>query len=482
MQTNEQIAVFLDIENFIGFSNTLKLPIDLSEILEKLKEEGRIIIRRSFGDLIKALAAIGQIKESDNVRRMLRDNLFIHEDIAYQNQFKNSADMRLAVEMLYTAFTVPNISKFVVISGDSDYVPLFQKLQEQNKTVIGISGSENSTAVIYRRACDSIYYFEDIMRRTIGEISLEENGSSAIPKAGESLEKDLSKVRNLQNIAAGTTQLSPDAVSANGLTSTQTSAQSQIFVPAAPHDYQSLRDEYANLLVRAVRILNDNGNTSTIQALSVQMRQLQSDFNYERAGFETLQNLVRFAAERNLVAVEQRDKIFTVYLPEAKPLSSQAVSTAHYRKHLQDRIKCQLPASHIRKAICEQAFNTISFNIDDGGILLRDLSMDVTDELSSKNLNVPQPEVYKYLYSLFRSRCFSFENSDFGDFNPFITGFNAQTDEWDDRFIVVQTRQLSQENLPIFPQKLSSLFFESEEKTMHIKQLLNKHSIKYEKE
>ncbi len=141
MQTNEQIAVFLDIENFIGFSNALKLPVDLSEILEKLKEEGRIIIRRSFGDLVKALAGNYQIKESDNVRRMLRDNLFIHEDIVYNNQFKNSADMRLAVEVLYTAFTVPNITKFAIIAGDSDYVPLFQKLQEQNKTVICISGN-----------------------------------------------------------------------------------------------------------------------------------------------------------------------------------------------------------------------------------------------------------------------------------------------------------------------------------------------------
>jgi uncharacterized LabA/DUF88 family protein len=469
MQTNEQIAVFLDIENFIGFSNALKLPVDLSEILEKLKEEGRIIIRRSFGDLVKALAGNYQIKESDNVRRMLRDNLFIHEDIVYNNQFKNSADMRLAVEVLYTAFTVPNITKFAIIAGDSDYVPLFQKLQEQNKTVIGISGNESGTSVIYRRACDSIYYFEDILRPQIGEIPIE---GTKLPKVSEN-----GKVE-VQTVESGIV-VTPDVSQVHTPTLNEIAAKDSAIASSVSFDYQSIRDEYANLLVRAVKILDQSGTSSNNQTLFQQMRQLQADFSNERAGFDSFNDLIRFAAEQNLVAFEIRDNQFYVYLPESKTVSTQSISTAIYRKHIQERIKCQLPTSRIRTLICEKAFEDIRNNVDDG-ILLRDLSIDVTDDLAATGINVPQPEVYKYLYSLFRSRCFDFENSDYGDFNPRIVGYKAQSEEWDDRFIIYQIRQLDYDDLPLFAEKLSSLFYESEENTMHIKKLLNQEGIKYE--
>lgn len=469
MQTNEQIAVFLDIENFIGFSNALKLPVDLSEILEKLKEEGRIIIRRSFGDLVKALAGNHQIKESDNVRRMLRDNLFIHEDIAYINQFKNSADMRLAVEVLYTAFTVPNITKFAIIAGDSDYVPLFQKLQEQNKTVIGISGSESGTSVIYRRSCDSIYYFEDILRPQIGEIPIEEIEQLPVSQNG---------TVGVQTGKHAIT-VTPNVSQVQTSTPSEIASKDSAIVSAVPFDFQAIRDEYANLLVRAVKILDQNSMPSNNQTLFQQMRQLQADFSSERAGFESFNDLIRFAAEQNLITYELRSNLFNVYLPKSATVSTQSISTAIYRKHIQERLKCQLPTSRIRNLICEKAFEDIRNNIEDG-ILLRDLSMDVTDDLANAGINVPQTEVYKYLYSLFRGRCFNYETSDYGDFNPYIVGYKAQAEEWDDRFIVYQIRQLDYDDLPLFAEKLSSLFYESEEKTMHIKQLLNKEGIKYE--
>jgi uncharacterized LabA/DUF88 family protein len=477
MQATEQIAVFLDIENFIGLSNGLSLPIDLNEILEKLKEEGRIIIRRSFGDLVKSLGAIGQHKEADNVRRMLRDNLFIHEDIAYRNQFKNSADMRLAVEMLYTAFTVPTISKFAVIAGDTDYAPVFQKLQEQNKMVIGISGTESGTSVIYRRACDTIYYFDDLSRRSIDPLPLPVGQSLVTLPTGELPKRETIVDQSTARVDNGVPSQRPTD------TEMGSSASYPVAVPAPTSrtiDYHSIRDEYANLLVRAVKILEQSGNQPTIPTISVQMRQLQSDFDYERAGFDTLQDLIRFAADQGLVSFEKRAGAFFVFLSGSDALADREISTALYRKSIQERMKCQLPPASTREAICKQAFKSIGFSLDDGGILLRDLSMDVTDELSLVGLNVPQPEVYKYLFNLYRSRCFHFEDSIEGGFNPVITGYNAQAQEWDDRFLLGQIRQLVQDGLPIVPQKISTLFYETEVKTMHIKRLLDKNDIRYQ--
>lgn len=447
MEVQDQIAVFLDIENFIGFCHRLNLPVDLTEILDKLKEEGRIIIRRSFGDVVKSLGAIGQINQADSVRRMLRDNLFVHEDIAYQNQFKNSADMRLAVEMLYTSYTIPTITKFALIAGDSDYIPVFQKIQEQNKTVIGISGSEVGTSVLYRRSCDRVYYVEDLS------------------KVAEEAQSEIHEVVPAQP--------SPQPVSTPPAEPTPPIEQ------RSSSNEETLRDEYATLLVRAVKILEQDGRDCNMQHLLVQMRQLQSDFNYERAGFDSLLDLAKFARDQNLATLEKRGGVVIVVLPEEASLPDQAISTAQYRGVLQDLLKCQLPPSKTRMAISQRACEIVGYSTGDGGVQLRDLSLDVADDLAGANLNVPQPEVFKYLFTLYRSRCFEYIDTGGGDYNPLITGFNAQADSWDDQFVISQSRQLKNQGLPLYTETLSKLFYESGERASHIKRLLDQNGIKY---
>lgn len=435
MEDIDQIAIFVDIENVIGFCTELRLPIDLADVLEKLKEEGRITVRRSFGDISKAMRATEQGTNIDRVRRMLSDNLFLHEDIPYASPHKNSADMRLAVEALYIGFTLPNITKFAVVSGDSDYVPLFSKLKEQSKSVIGISGSQNLTSESYRRSCDRLFYFEDIFQR--------------------------------------------DAISA------EAAQHAKIAVPVAEKpkvDYKTLRDEYAGLLVKAVESVEQSGKAPLANVLVGQMRQLQSDFDFERADFSSFRELLVYAQEKQLVALDARGQDIYVRLPSGDYAAGQVVSTAQYRKFVQDKLKVPLPNSRLRAEVFETAYEIIGYNADDtGGIMLQDLSYDVSDELSARNAAASQPTVYKLLYSLYRARCFQIETTEYGNFNPFITGINAQLADWDDKFISVLMRSVEDETtLRFYPANLSFLFYESDAQKAHIRQLLNRLGIKYE--
>lgn len=78
-------------------------------------------------------------------------------------------------------------------------------------------------------------------------------------------------------------------------------------------------------------------------------------------------------------------------------------------------------------------------------------------------------------------RCFSFEATDYGEYNPLIAGLNSSKDYWDDRFVSMQMKLMDRDtDLPIVPSKLSTLFLESEERNIHIKQLLGKAGIKYD--
>jgi len=97
---------------------------------------------------------------------MLQNNLIQHEDVMYQNEYKNSADIRLVIDALEVAHTNNNIDVFAVVAADRDYLPLFYKLSEMGKDVIGIGGNKESTPELYVRACDTFLYLKLMQKST----------------------------------------------------------------------------------------------------------------------------------------------------------------------------------------------------------------------------------------------------------------------------------------------------------------------------
>ena len=97
----DRIGLFIDLENFVGYCLGLGLPIDLAPELSRLTELGKVTVRHSFGDIYK-LPMPNERKAE--VRKMLQNNLVQHEDIPYQNAFKNTADIRLVIDALSMAY------------------------------------------------------------------------------------------------------------------------------------------------------------------------------------------------------------------------------------------------------------------------------------------------------------------------------------------------------------------------------------------
>src|ERR1700741_4321054 len=122
----DRIALFVDLENFVGFCLGIGLPIDLGPELSRLTELGKVAVRRSFGDIYKL--PIPSDKKAD-LRKMLQNNLIQHEDIPHFNAFKNTSDIRLVIDALSTAYTNEDIDMVAVVASDRDYLPLFAKLR-----------------------------------------------------------------------------------------------------------------------------------------------------------------------------------------------------------------------------------------------------------------------------------------------------------------------------------------------------------------
>ena len=136
---DSQIAVLIDFEN-VGLTNVRWLFDQVSDV-------GRIVIRRAYADWSTA--------------RRLRDQLLelgieaVHLFHAAQSG-KNASDLRLcidAVDLLYQS----EVDTFVIVSSDSDFVPLVSRLRAAGKVVIG-AGPQATAPRTLVISCDRFFY------------------------------------------------------------------------------------------------------------------------------------------------------------------------------------------------------------------------------------------------------------------------------------------------------------------------------------
>jgi uncharacterized protein (TIGR00288 family) len=150
-----RIAVFFDFENIItGVRDANYDKFRLELILDRLVEKGKVIYKRAYCDW-------GRFRDYKNDFHEASVELI---DIPRKRiSGKNSADIRMVVDALDLCYRREHITAFALISGDSDFSPLVNKLTEYNKHVIGI-GVKNSTSELLVSVCDEFIFYEDLVR------------------------------------------------------------------------------------------------------------------------------------------------------------------------------------------------------------------------------------------------------------------------------------------------------------------------------
>ena len=167
MQEKLNIAVFVDYDNIeIGLKSTLRRDFDVSLALDALKERGDIVAKFAYANWGRQDGATRQMAE--NAVQMV-------QRIPSPRGDKNGADINLALDALEMAFTHTHVNAFAIVSGDSDFIPLVNKLKEYGKTVF-VVGGKAFTSTILQQNCHEFISFEslltDIPERTVlpGEV------------------------------------------------------------------------------------------------------------------------------------------------------------------------------------------------------------------------------------------------------------------------------------------------------------------------
>ena len=149
------LAVLIDFENIAAATEKDGLGrFDVQAILARVKDKGRVLVARSYADW----GRFARFKQD-----LLRANVTMYELTSHGMQDKNRADIAMVVDCLELALTRDYISTYVIVSGDSDFTPLAQKLREHNKRVIGC-GCRSSTSRLLIEACDEFFFYDNLVQ------------------------------------------------------------------------------------------------------------------------------------------------------------------------------------------------------------------------------------------------------------------------------------------------------------------------------
>ncbi|MEN6536055.1 MAG: NYN domain-containing protein [Bryobacteraceae bacterium] len=154
MQEKLNIAVFVDYDNIeIGVKSTLEREFDVSVALNALKERGDIVAKFAYANWARQEGA---------TRQMAAAAVQMVQRIPSPRGDKNGADINLALDALEMAFTHDHINGFAIVSGDSDFIPLVNKLREFGKTVY-VVGGKAFTSTILQQNCHEFISYESLL-------------------------------------------------------------------------------------------------------------------------------------------------------------------------------------------------------------------------------------------------------------------------------------------------------------------------------
>src|SRR5207302_901852 len=154
MDERLKIAVFIDFDNIeIGVKSTLQREFDVAAVLDALKERGEIVTKIAYANWGR----------QDTFTRQLSEHAvqMVQRDPSPRGD-KNGADINLALDALEMAFTHDHINAFAIVSGDSDFIALVNKLKQYDKRVF-VLGGRAFTSTILQKNCHEFISYESLL-------------------------------------------------------------------------------------------------------------------------------------------------------------------------------------------------------------------------------------------------------------------------------------------------------------------------------
>ncbi len=154
MEKQLKLAVFIDFDNIeIGVKTTLQREFDVAAVLDALKERGEIVTKFAYANWGRMEGSTRAL--SEHAVQMVQRDPSPRGD-------KNGADINLALDALEMALRHDHINAFAIVSGDSDFIALVNKLKQYDKTVF-VVGGRAFTSTILQKNCHEFISYESVI-------------------------------------------------------------------------------------------------------------------------------------------------------------------------------------------------------------------------------------------------------------------------------------------------------------------------------
>ena len=144
MGHDNQVAIFVDTENVAQW---VKLG-GLDTLLEELSSIGTVVVRKAYARWTSTNMAAHQA----TLNRHGFELIHTYHPVSG----KNSADIQIAVDVMEYAGR-DDLGCIALATGDSDFSPLFRRLREMGKQVVGV-GPRSALSESVKSSCSRFFY------------------------------------------------------------------------------------------------------------------------------------------------------------------------------------------------------------------------------------------------------------------------------------------------------------------------------------
>ncbi len=293
-QKRPDVAVFIDFENiYVSVRDKLNATPNFEAIMDRCNDLGRVVISRAYADWYR-YPRITSALYANAIEPIYVATYYYDKDAGRTGRaIKNSVDMNLCIDAMKTLYTNPNVSRFVLVTGDRDFIPLVHSIRQHGKEVfiIGIGGAASTHLA---QSADEFLFYEQLIGRQPNASAT----ATAIANRATEINRTLETV-----------EVSPP-----------------LSAVAAPPPSPSEPDVY-DVLVQAIHLARKRGYVTTLGSLKMLMKELMGgDFKENRyrdlngRPFSKFKDLVIDAEQRGKVQIFTKGSVNEVFLPGEDPM------------------------------------------------------------------------------------------------------------------------------------------------------------------
>ncbi|MBU1417833.1 MAG: NYN domain-containing protein [Proteobacteria bacterium] len=168
----DKIAIFVDVENLTSW-----IKEDGPEkLLDEICTLGQPVVRRAYGNWNSPAVSHFQAY----LNRLGFELVHNFHPVSG----KNSSDIQMTVDVIEYAWNLKDLQWFVLATGDSDFSPLFRRLREMGKGVIGV-GPRSTLSETVKTSCSRYIYTESMTQQ--GEMAIQSAYEDAVDNVGRVL-------------------------------------------------------------------------------------------------------------------------------------------------------------------------------------------------------------------------------------------------------------------------------------------------------